>query len=721
MIATTSLLAAGLTWAAIHLPADPTGPTGPEERPPSQGGFVHDPQVRVRLIASGPAVVAPVAIDWDAAGRAWVLNGDGSLVRLDEGGPVRLEEGLEGAAGFVFHRDGVLVAVPGRVLWIRDVDEDGERTEVVTLGEGLSLTDLEWGLDGRVYAIAQAPPGSKGGGIVRFQPADAQPELETIVALEGAVGLATSWDGQLFAATREAHFVHVVMPDSAFTAGRISRVSSWVDGADHSYLQRLTGRKGEQGAAFGVPGHPVALESPAWPPAYLGNYLVPEAEGGIVHRDLVSTWGVSFRAGRARKGEVLASDDPAFQPTAVELGPTGNVYVLDANGGEPGAGNVWELVYVGDDVPPFPPGPPLASLTTQELTYALSSPIRWRRFTAHRLLLERGVDAELGRELAKRSAEVDDRFLRLHTLWLASGESNHLRASIASFDPGVRRTALRVFRERSQVGRKVTAADVRSHVLDGDGRTRLEALRAWPRVIDGGSERELVSFYRGFSDDWSRSAAVAIARLRPDRFLKAVFLRGSEAEFHDIVTLLARDVANERDERDAVMMVLELPGGDRTPRLVAIVLREINAEMAEDAPWPSPRLASTLRRLASHENLGIASAALPLARAWLGDQLANRELAAWSERVLAVVSDEDRSLELRLSGFEALIDVPESRREALLVAGSFLDRTVWASAVLDALEHGRIGVEELGAERAELLQVHADAEVATRAARLLGE
>jgi putative membrane-bound dehydrogenase-like protein len=146
---------------------------------------------RVELVASEPLTLDPVAIDWDAAGRLWVVEMADYPLGMDgkgkPGGRVRVLEDLDGdgrydratlfaeglsfPTGLLAWRDGVLVTAAPEVLFLRDTNGDGraDTREVVVSGlttgnQQLRANGLRWGLDGWVYCAAGGHHGEYGTG-----------------------------------------------------------------------------------------------------------------------------------------------------------------------------------------------------------------------------------------------------------------------------------------------------------------------------------------------------------------------------------------------------------------------------------------------------------------------------------------------------------------------------------------------------------------------------
>ena len=133
---------------------------------------------KVELVAAEPLTMDPVAIDWDMAGRLWVvemadyplgMDGNGKAggrlrVLEDTDGDGRYDkstvfaEGLNFPTGILAWRDGVIVTAAPDILFLRDTNGDGKADvkQVLLTGffEGnqqLRVNGLRWGLDNWVY------------------------------------------------------------------------------------------------------------------------------------------------------------------------------------------------------------------------------------------------------------------------------------------------------------------------------------------------------------------------------------------------------------------------------------------------------------------------------------------------------------------------------------------------------------------------------------------
>ncbi len=143
----------------------------------------------VRLVAAEPLVLDPVAFDWDARGRLWVVEMADYPLGLDNegarGGRIRVledrdgdgayehstlfAEGLNFPNGLITWREGVIVTAAPDILYLEDSTGDGkaDKKEVLYTGltEGnqqLRANGLRWGLDNWVYVAAGGHHGRHG-------------------------------------------------------------------------------------------------------------------------------------------------------------------------------------------------------------------------------------------------------------------------------------------------------------------------------------------------------------------------------------------------------------------------------------------------------------------------------------------------------------------------------------------------------------------------------
>ncbi|MFO1063238.1 MAG: PVC-type heme-binding CxxCH protein [Pirellulales bacterium] len=161
---------------------DPNRPASDPLSPQESLERIHVPRgFRVELVACEPNVIDPVAFDWDAAGRLWVVEMADYPLGLDgkgkSGGRVRVledrdhdgtfessklfAEGLNFPNGILTWRDGVIVTAAPQILFLSDTDGDGVADKQNVLLDGfmegnqqLRLNGLRWGLNGWIVCAS---------------------------------------------------------------------------------------------------------------------------------------------------------------------------------------------------------------------------------------------------------------------------------------------------------------------------------------------------------------------------------------------------------------------------------------------------------------------------------------------------------------------------------------------------------------------------------------
>ncbi|MBX3745266.1 MAG: c-type cytochrome [Verrucomicrobiae bacterium] len=340
------------------------------------------PGYRVELVAAEPMVVDPVAFDWDAEGRLWVVEMSDYPLGMDgngaPGGRIRVledtdgdgrydrsevfAEGLNFPTGVMAWRDGILVTAAPEVLFLRDTNGDGraDEREVLLTGflEGnqqLRVNGLRWGLDGWVYAAAGGHHRGHGAGTVirslragrevavgsrdlRFRPDTGELEPQSGPTQFGRnrddwgrwFGTQNSWP--LWQEILPDHYLqrnpHVAAPDPMHQI--LSPANPRVypvrppEKRYHSFEQAGHFTSACSGMIYR---DRLLFAGDARPQAF-----VCEPVHNLVQRVALEDDGVSFRAVRVpgeEEREFLASDDPWWRPVMVRTGPDGALWVAD--------------------------------------------------------------------------------------------------------------------------------------------------------------------------------------------------------------------------------------------------------------------------------------------------------------------------------------------------------------------------------------------------------
>lgn len=372
--------AAGVTAESLAAPRAGLGslPRSPEEGLKS----IHVPEgFTVDLVAAEPLLLDPVAFDWDAQGRLWVvemadyplgLDGQGSA-----GGRVRMledsnhdgtydkstlfVEGLNFPNGILTWRDGVIVTAAPDILWLRDSDGDGKADEREVLLTGLTTGNqqlrangLRWGLDNWVYVAAGGHHGeygletkihsSRNGTEVAVGSRDFRfhPDTGEVEPQSGPTQFGRNRDdwGHWFGTQNSRPLWHYVLQDhylkrNPYLATPDGRVQ--VLGAINppvfpaSSLEKRYHSFQESGRYTSACSGMIYRDSRLFPAEEMNGFAC-EPFHNLVQRMVLVPEGASFagrRAGEEGQPDFFASDDRWCRPVMVRTGPDGALWIAD--------------------------------------------------------------------------------------------------------------------------------------------------------------------------------------------------------------------------------------------------------------------------------------------------------------------------------------------------------------------------------------------------------
>jgi putative membrane-bound dehydrogenase-like protein len=341
------------------------------------------PGFKVELVAAEPLVMDPVAFDWGADGKLWVVEMGDYPTGLDgegkPGGFVRYLEDTDNdgrydkstvfldripfPTGVMPWRNGILVSAAPSVFYAEDRDGDGKADHRVDLlkgfGEGNQqhrVNGFEYGLDNWVYAAN----GDSGG---------------TIRSIGGVIGIApksraVNLRGQDFRFQPDSGVFELIEGQTQFGRHR-DDWGNWFGNNNpnwgwHYWIPERYARRNEH-VAIGSTRKALAnydnstrvfaiskpLQRFNWPNLVntltSANSLTPyrdelfgkdfedsvfisEPAHNLVHREKLIPESVTFDSRRAddeKDREFLASTDNWFRPTMLKAGPDGALYVAD--------------------------------------------------------------------------------------------------------------------------------------------------------------------------------------------------------------------------------------------------------------------------------------------------------------------------------------------------------------------------------------------------------
>jgi putative membrane-bound dehydrogenase-like protein len=408
----------------------------------------------VELVAAEPLIVDPIALEWDARGRLWVVEmrdyPSGVPGKEKGGGVIKLLEDTDGDArydkatpfledipfptGVMPWRKGVLVSAAPDIFYAEDKDGDGraDRREVLFTGfkpgnQQHRMNGFEWGLDGWIYGAN----GDSGGRVkslrtgretdisgrdFRFRPDTGEFEAESGQTQYGR--RRDDW-GHWFGNNNPTWLWHYTIPEHYLRRNPKLAVKSTQKVLANYDASTRVFPISEQPIRFNQPqslGHVTSACSPApyrdelFGASFADSVFISEPVHNVVHRENLTPEGATFTSRRAedeKEREFLASTDVWFRPTMLKTGPDGALYIADMyrfvlehpEWIAPATQARLDL-RAGEDKGRIyrvaPVGAPrrkpvnIEALRTRELVAALDSPNGWQRDTAQRLLYERG-------------------------------------------------------------------------------------------------------------------------------------------------------------------------------------------------------------------------------------------------------------------------------------------------------------------------------------------
>ncbi len=438
----------------------------------------------VELVAAEPLVVDPIAFDWDARGRLWVVEMRDYPLGMDgngkPGGVVKVLEDTDGdgrydtaapfledlpfPTGVLPWRNGALISVAPDLLYAEDSDGDGRADVRRVLFTGFApgnqqhrFNGFELGLDGWVYCAN----GDSGGEVkslatgkvvnIRGRDVRFRPDTGEIEAIEGQTQYGRRCDdwGNWFGNNNPTWLWHYPIPERAIARNPQLAVKT---------LKQVPANYAEPTRVFPISKPPVRFNQPQslnhvtsacsaapyrddlFGPDFASSVFISEPVHNVVHREVLVPDGVTFTSRRAddeSEREFLASTDNWFRPTMLKTGPDGALYIAD----------MYRFVLehpqwiapetqarldlrAGEDkgrifrVFPtnVPPRaiPDLTKLDARGLVAALDSPSGWQRTTAQRLLVERD-DPSAADDLARLLRSARNAKAPLHALAVLAG------------------------------------------------------------------------------------------------------------------------------------------------------------------------------------------------------------------------------------------------------------------------------------------------------------
>ena len=545
-ISGTSSVARGVAAGFAVVRAEPLVAAADTARPPQKVvAPVYSPEeerarfhavdgYRLELVASEPLVQDPIAVDFDADGRMYVVEMRGFMPNLQGTGEDRptgrivvLEDTdhdgrmdkstifmdslvLPRAVKVLEH--GVLVAAPPNLWLARDTTGDlrADTRELIRTDYGNPKGNPEHNANGLFWGIDNWVHNTNYGGQFRVG-ADGHMTFRKVPE-EGQWGISSDEYGRLYRNSNEdplradlisAHYA-MRNPNLTTLAGVYQQltpnVAVWpahkTPAVNRGYRAE-TMRADSTLAHYTSAGDPTAYVGDRLPAELRRSVFITESAGNLVGRLIVrdSADGIPVARTAYDHKEFLTGSDERFRPVSLATAPDGTLYVVDMYRGiiqhrvfitgyleqkiaergleQPiGLGRIWRVVHTSTVRGETPH---LSSKAPAALVPYLAHANGWWRMTAQRLLVERGDTsvAPALREMLRTHA--DDR-ARLHAIWTLDGLGATDRASIAAaltdHSAPVRAAAIRIAEPMLASGDSTVRAAVMHLVTDRDPTVR---------------------------------------------------------------------------------------------------------------------------------------------------------------------------------------------------------------------------------------------------------
>jgi len=769
---------AGKRWGVQETPRNMMQkPLTPEE---SRRHFVTPANFEVQLFVSEEHLEGkPIAMNWDERGRLWVCETidypnelqvapaghDRIRICEDTDGDGRADkftlfaDQLSIPTALVFARGGVIVHDGTQTLFLKDTNGDGRadlRTVLIsnwTLGDTHGgVSNLRYGLDNWIWGMQgynNSSPVVNGRqqqsfrqGFFRFKLNTADPpevtELEFVRSTDNNTwGLGISEEGLIFGSTAN-HNPSVFMPIPNRYYERVGYWSPPQIGsiADTHLFQAVTDKIRQvdnHGGYTAGAGHAL-YTARSYPQQWWNKTaFVCEPTGHLVGTFVLQRDGAAYQS--SSPCNLLASDDEWSAPIMAEVGPDGQVWVIDwynyivqhnptPEGFTTGQGRAYEsdlrdkkhgrIYRVVNTAarPEVSTGVKLDVHRVEDVVAALTHPSMVCRLNAQRLLLERGnldVVPQLIQLVQDPSTDaIGLNVGAIHALWTlqglgvlnrpeglafqaASGALNHPSA-------GVRRNAFQVLPSCAESTRLILASNPGE---EQDAQVQLAAILALADMPEstqaGACLAKLVQNPRMLADRWLPDAFTSAASVHASGFLIGLVEPSGSDRVSTSVPLpdpvlkiahtVSQHLAGNRPSPERLQaFITHLVEAD--PQFLAAILDGLSAGWPKDytvqlSPQTDAALIPLLDRAPARNRIQL----VKLASHW-GSTALQQRVESVVSALFDVVESDQVSLPERISAAQQLVQFrPEDEETADRLLQLISPQTVpdLATGILDAL------------------------------------
>ena len=590
-------------------------------------GFQIEPGFKLERVAAEPLIKDPVDLEFNERGEAMVLEMPGYpfedrqsrlLVLQDKNKDGTYDdskvfaEGLQLANSFLPYKKGVLVAAPPYLLFLHDDDQNNVAEQVDTLMGGFSTGNLQHNYNGLTYGLDNWIYAANGGNdgkpywwgdpssVMDLRGQDFRFNLETrklerLGESSGGFGLGMDEYGRLFETHNLTHISTLVFPARYFKGKDHLEKSTLENSSNHEEngLARIY-PIGEQESRVNHPEQSGYFSGSCGITYYGGGAFGEEYDHtvwvadvvlNLVHVDKIKAQGASFTAQRQLdKRDLLASNDRAFRPVNMNVGPDGSMYLvdmyrkviehpewipddiektLDLEAGKD-QGRIYRIskgAARAYDVAQFK--------TETGLVKALTHANQWVRKTAHRLLMEQKL-GQASLHSLKGLLKDKNPLAKLHALHILAAQgalnSKELATALADEVAPIRETALQL--AESSLGNDPTLLQTCIQLLnDPDQRVRMQAALSLSTLDETSAayQKQRAAILAGLNaaaqksmDTWN-ACAIALAAQRSAADLFASLVQSTKPSNSELLAALAQSAAQSTQGLQSVLQQLAAP------------------------------------------------------------------------------------------------------------------------------------------------------------------
>jgi len=588
-------------------------------------GFEVADGFNIERIASEPLIKDPVDIAFDENGNMLVLEMPGYPFEDNQSRVLMLKDtnqdgkmdvastyaaNLNMATSFMLFKKGILVAAPPYLLYCKDENNDEQVEKIDTLMGGFSTGNLQhnynglqYGIDGWIYAANGGNDGKPfwwgdesntidlRGKDFRF---DIQnKKIETIGESSGGFGLAIDEFGRIFGTHNLTHSSQIVFPDR-YIQGRnllIDHTLQSISDHEDNGLARVY-PIGEQATRLNHPEQSgyfsgscgiTYYDGGSWGKKYDQTLWVNDVVLNLVHVDKIKTDQSAHKAAHLfNEKEFLATSDRSSRPVNLEVGPDGNMYLidmyrdviehpewipdelektLDINAGKE-KGRIYKIY-------PSTNNPIVSknsfkdeSICIKHLTHKNA----WYRKTAQRKLIENGV-SNAGIISLKKLADAKSPYHKIHALWILKSlgklELPILLHALEDPSAGIRENAL-IISENFTEHASVIESMIKS-IQDKEPRVAMQAALSVSTLptesISQYRKLILQSLKETVGDRWNIAAKTLAVKQFPLEAFDALTHSKNQSSLLASIALQLKDSASAIENMLMVIQKYKLPVG----------------------------------------------------------------------------------------------------------------------------------------------------------------